>query len=166
MGIRPRPGARPDHRVRALVTALEVERLSLGELVQRSFLEAGKAAYAAGLTLELESSEVGPDLDIDGDPERLAQVFDNLFSNAIKYTAREGKVTVASDLRGRPCRGPGARHGTGHLPRTSSSEIFTKFFRSSTVLTDAIPGIGLGLAITKRHRRRARRRDRGLQRAR
>ena len=28
-------------------------------------------------------------------------------------------------------------------------EIFTKFFRSKTVLIDAIPGIGLGLAITK-----------------
>ena len=28
-------------------------------------------------------------------------------------------------------------------------EIFTKFFRSKTVLIEAIPGIGLGLAITK-----------------
>jgi len=27
--------------------------------------------------------------------------------------------------------------------------IFNKFFRSSTVMTDAIPGIGLGLAISK-----------------
>jgi signal transduction histidine kinase len=28
-------------------------------------------------------------------------------------------------------------------------EIFSKFFRSKTVLIEAIPGIGLGLAITK-----------------
>ncbi len=28
-------------------------------------------------------------------------------------------------------------------------EIFSKFFRSKAVLIDAIPGIGLGLAITK-----------------
>ena len=28
-------------------------------------------------------------------------------------------------------------------------DVFTKFFRSDTVLSDAIPGIGLGLAITK-----------------
>ena len=130
------------------VAALEVERLSLGELVQRSFLEAGKAAYAAGLTLELESSEDGPDLDIDGDPERLAQVFDNLFSNAIKYTFREGKVTVGLTYEGDHAvvrvRDTGRGIGEDEL-----SEIFSKFFRSSTVLTDAIPGIGLGLAIAK-----------------
>lgn len=34
-------------------------------------------------------------------------------------------------------------------PEADRGEIFTKFFRSRTVLTDAIPGVGLGLAITK-----------------
>ena len=35
------------------------------------------------------------------------------------------------------------------LFKEEQSKIFNKFFRGSTVLTDAIPGVGLGLAITK-----------------
>ena len=130
------------------VAALHVERVSLTELLRSSFLEAGKAATTAGLTLELEISQAGPDLDIEGDPERLAQVFDNLFSNAIKYTAREGQVTVGLTYE-RDHAVVRVRDTGRGISEEELGEIFTKFFRSGTVLTDAIPGIGLGLAITK-----------------
>ncbi len=130
------------------VSALDMGRVSLTELLERSFLEAGKSATAAGLTLELESFEAGPDHDIDGDPERLAQVFDNLFSNAIKYTPREGRVTVGLSYEVDHAIVRVRDTGRG-ISEEELGEIFTKFFRGSTVLTDAIPGIGLGLAITK-----------------
>ena len=35
------------------------------------------------------------------------------------------------------------------ISEDEAGEIFNKFFRSTTVTTDAIPGIGLGLAISK-----------------
>ena len=35
------------------------------------------------------------------------------------------------------------------IAEAEQSKIFNKFFRGSAVLTDAIPGVGLGLAITK-----------------
>jgi signal transduction histidine kinase len=35
------------------------------------------------------------------------------------------------------------------IAQAEQGKIFNKFYRGSTVLTDAIPGVGLGLAITK-----------------
>lgn len=71
---------------------------------------------------------------IDGDAEWLAQVFDNLFSNAVKYTRPGGLV------RGRLTR-------TDHEAVIEISDTGRGI--SETELTEAIPGVGLGLAITK-----------------
>ena len=61
------------------------------ELLQRSALEAGKAATAAGLTLRARHLRgAARAATSTATPERLAQVFDNLFSNAIKYTPAAG----------------------------------------------------------------------------
>jgi two-component system phosphate regulon sensor histidine kinase PhoR len=131
----------------SVATVLDVRRISVTELLQRSTQEATQAAFAAGLSLEFHSS-LASDLDVDGDPERLAQVFDNLLSNAIKYTPRGGHVEATLLQEGGHAVVRVCDTGRG-ISEAELSEIFTKFFRSSTVLTDAIPGIGLGLAITK-----------------
>jgi two-component system phosphate regulon sensor histidine kinase PhoR len=129
-------------------TVLDVEPIPVGELFWTAAEEAGKVAAAAGLTLELDTSGVDADLSIEADGERLAQVFDNLFSNAIKYTPAGGLIQASLARQDGQVvvrvRDTGRGISEGEL-----GEIFTKFFRSSTVLTDAIPGVGLGLAITK-----------------
>jgi two-component system phosphate regulon sensor histidine kinase PhoR len=134
--------------LQSVTTVLDVERFSVAELLQRSALDAAKAAVAAGLTLEFGTFDHGGELDMDGDAERLAQVFDNLFSNAIKYTPLGGNVTVS--LTRDEGHAVIAVRDTGRgISEAELGEIFAKFFRSTTVRTDAIPGIGLGLAIAK-----------------
>ncbi len=134
--------------LQSVTTVLDVGRLSLTELLQRSVLEAGKTASAAGLDFECESFEDGPYLDVDGDAERLTQVIDNLFSNAIKYTPRGGQVLVGLTQEADHAVIRVRDTGRG-ISQEELGDVFTKFFRSNTVLSDAIPGIGLGLAITK-----------------
>ena len=90
----------------------------------------------------------GPTLDINGDSERLSQVFDNLFSNAIKYTPSGGRVEGSVTRDGGVAVVRVRDTGRG-IAEAEQSKIFNKFFRGSAVLTDAIPGVGLGLAITK-----------------
>ncbi len=133
--------------LQSVATVLDLERVSVTELITRSGDEARKAADAAGLVLDIDTS-FGDELDIDGDSERLAQVFDNLFSNAIKYTPSGGRVEAAVTRDGDVAVVRVRDTGRG-IDEAEQSKIFNKFFRSSTVLTDAIPGVGLGLAISK-----------------
>jgi signal transduction histidine kinase len=134
--------------LQSVATVLDVGRVSVTELLERSAVEARKAATAAGLELELDTTNARPKLDINGDSERLAQVFDNLFSNAIKYTPAGGRVEGSVGRDGDVAVVRVRDTGRG-IAESEQSKIFNKFFRGSGVLTDAIPGVGLGLSITK-----------------
>jgi signal transduction histidine kinase len=103
------------------------------------------AAAAKGIALRADTERVA---DVEGDPARLAQVLDNLVSNAIKFTPHSGRVDV------RLLRAGGSAvlevQDTGHgLAEDEQAHLFERFFRSSRAAEDAIPGTGLGLAIAK-----------------
>jgi signal transduction histidine kinase len=99
-----------------------------------------------------------------GDPVRLGQACDNLVSNAVKFTPAGGRVTLALRPAWRTADGvvvtderPGAEPvaqlsvtdtGMG-IPTAEQDKLFTRFFRASTAQRNAVPGVGLGLTITK-----------------
>ena len=101
---------------------------------------------------------------VPGDAVRLGQACDNLVSNAVKFTPAGGRVTLS--LRAawrtpdgevtaepRPHAAPVAQlavsdTGIG-IPTTEQGKMFSRFFRASTAQKNAVPGVGLGLAITK-----------------
>jgi two-component system phosphate regulon sensor histidine kinase PhoR len=134
--------------LQSVTSVLDLRRMPLADQVRSSVLEAGKTASAAGLTFDFQQYDDGSELAVEGDAERLAQVFDNLFSNAVKYTPDGGHVAVQVTREVDHAVVRVCDTGRGISPE-ELGEIFSKFFRSSTVLSDAIPGIGLGLAITK-----------------
>ena len=76
---------------------------------------------------------------------RLAQVVDNLLTNAVKFTPRGGTVTVTVTAA-RPARLEVADTGVG-IPADEVDRLFERFFRASTASTE--PGTGLGLSIVK-----------------
>jgi signal transduction histidine kinase len=80
------------------------------------------------------------------DPDRLAQLCDNLISNAIKFTPSGG--IVRSALRG---DGAGVRlevrdSGIG-IPAHEHAQLFKRFYRGSAAIEHQVPGTGLGLWI-------------------
>jgi CheY-like chemotaxis protein len=86
---------------------------------------------------------------VSGDPTRLAQVLDNLLTNALKFTARDGEVSlaVASDPDGRASltvRDTGAGIEPEMLTR-----LFEPFSQADRTLDRSPGGLGLGLAIVK-----------------
>jgi two-component system phosphate regulon sensor histidine kinase PhoR len=125
---------------------LHLGRISLSAVVRASAVDAEKAARAAGLNLETDISHAT--LEVHGDSERLAQVFDNLFNNAIKFTPAGGLVRGVVRREGHEAVVEISDTGRG-IPPEELEDVFVKFFRSPGVQVDAIPGTGLGLAISK-----------------
>jgi signal transduction histidine kinase len=85
---------------------------------------------------------------VDGDPRRLAQVVDNLISNAIKYTPEHGEVVARAQGRDGEVMLTVTDTGMG-IPADELPHLFSRFYRTSAAQDAAIPGTGLGLAITR-----------------
>ncbi len=100
---------------------------------------------------EDKNIEIEPLLDssvtIHADPELLSLVWNNLFSNALKFTPPGGKVTVT--LKGEPDFVTVAVSDTGYgISPEVGKHIFDKFYQGDT--SHAAEGNGLGLALVKR----------------
>ena len=82
------------------------------------------------------------------DRGRLAQVLDNVVSNALKFTLDGGRVEVRTSLDGDFVVLEVEDSGIG-IPADEQPKLFERFFRAATATERAIPGTGLGLAIVK-----------------
>jgi Na+/proline symporter/signal transduction histidine kinase len=101
-------------------------------------------AHSADVELRVEQS--GSSVRLHGNPDRLAQVFINLISNAIKYnSAADPVVTVTSAAIGDANEVRVADNGPG-IAWEDRERIFDKFERGST---QGKGGVGLGLAIAR-----------------
>src|SRR3954468_19854743 len=85
---------------------------------------------------------------LQGDPTRLAQVLDNLVSNALKFTPAGCRVEVRLSAADGVALLEVQDTGLG-LAEDEQHQLFERFFRSSRASENAIPGTGLGLAIAK-----------------
>jgi signal transduction histidine kinase len=83
-----------------------------------------------------------------GDRGRLAQVLDNLVSNALKFTPEGGRVEVRTSVHGDYVQLEVEDSGIG-IPAAEQPRLFERFFRATAATDQAIPGTGLGLAIVK-----------------
>ncbi|HEX9978228.1 MAG TPA: HAMP domain-containing sensor histidine kinase [Acidimicrobiia bacterium] len=86
------------------------------------------------------------DLPVDGDPDRLAQVFTNIVGNALTYSSPGGKVEVVAQRRGTKAAVSVTDTGRGIAPEHLEA-IFERFFRADR---DAPGGTGIGLTIARR----------------
>ena len=149
-------------RVEAGQFTLQPEDVDLVAIVQAAEETARVAATTAGVQLRVAAPD--EPLVIAGDPVRLGQACDNLVSNAVKFTPRGGEVTLTVTAGWRSADGavtaeerPGATpvaqlsvRDTGiGIPNDEQGKLFTRFFRASTAQRNAVPGVGLGLSITK-----------------
>ena len=125
--------------------SLNAQTANLGAVIDGALLATESTVRGAGLTVRRVRGEER--LEVETDPDRLAQVFINVIANAAKYCeapAPELKIEVAEV--GRTVRVDFIDNGAG-IPTANQGLIFEKFARLSD--QRAAGGAGLGLAICR-----------------
>jgi signal transduction histidine kinase len=85
---------------------------------------------------------------VTADPYRLQQVLSNVLQNAVKYSPDGGQVEVRLRGQTRGVLVTVSDHGIG-LPPEAVESIFEPFGRASNAQQRQLPGMGLGLYITR-----------------
>ena len=125
---------------------LDISRVVLNEVVAAAVQSAGPVGSAAGVELILHLPE--DSIVVRADAVRLGQACDNLISNAIKFTPRDGTVTVTLGSTDTDAVITVLDTGMG-IAASELDHLYARFFRASTATRNAVPGVGLGLTITK-----------------
>jgi PAS domain S-box-containing protein len=119
--------------------------VDVGTVVRQCAVACTPNAAARGIALEC-AAEQG--LLITGDATRIAQVVDNLASNALKFTPAGGRVELIASRHNGAVRIEVADTGMG-IPDAEQNRLFDRFFRTAGAQASAIAGAGLGLSIAK-----------------
>lgn len=136
----------------------KIESGSLHPELQRMDIVADAIIYSVS-QLEVEADKKGMRIlkhlnsEIDNvitrsDPNLLRIVFNNLFSNAIKYGEKNSDITYKIKLRDDKIEITVSNFGGG-IPQDKIETVFEKFERLDSAKNSNIPGSGLGLFNTK-----------------
>ena len=120
------------------------ERYNLGEQLCESLLQYESQWEQENIEIETDIAE---DVTIHADRELLSLVWNNLLSNAFKFTPSGGTVTLSLEATERYAIVKVQDTGCGMSAETGA-HIFEKFYQGDT--SHATRGNGLGLALVKR----------------
>jgi two-component system, OmpR family, sensor histidine kinase BaeS len=86
---------------------------------------------------------------IDGDDERLMQLFGNLLGNSLRYTDAPGRVSMTLQRAGRDWKVIVSDSAPG-VPAEALPRLFDRLYRVDASRARSHGGAGLGLAIAAR----------------
>ena len=120
------------------------------EIIDRVRGRLADRAEQAGMKLDVQVA-VEPDATLQADPTAVEQILFNLVDNACKYAAAAENRTIhvqASALDG-VIAFEVADHGPG-VSREGRARLFRPFSKSAKQAAHSAPGVGLGLALSRR----------------
>ncbi len=130
-------------RLDSNVAGLEKEEFSLDEQVRTAVLALEPMWAAKNTDLDIDLDEVT----IFANKSMLSHVWENLISNAVKFTPEGGKIVISLKNGADSVRFEVRDSGCGISPE-ALPKIFDRFYKSKA--PENAGGNGLGLAITKR----------------
>jgi two-component system sensor histidine kinase CiaH len=111
------------------------------------------ASCAADYTIRFPVKKIictiTPDLFTQGDRLLLQMAINNLIDNAVKYSPKEGVITIDIQPQNNHIVINVKDEGKG-IEAAEKQKIFTKFYRIGNTATKAAKGTGLGLYLTKK----------------
>ncbi|HEX2541815.1 MAG TPA: ATP-binding protein, partial [Caldimonas sp.] len=148
-----------NHLVRLVDDLLDVARITAGKIklfparialvdVVEEAIEATRPALdKRGHRLEVDYAS-DRDLHVEGDRQRLTQVFGNLLSNAAKYTQRDGRISVRIQREDDSAVVQVADSGLG-IPAEALPHVFDLFSQVRAHQRQAEGGLGIGLSLVR-----------------
>lgn len=125
---------------------LNMEPVNLAKIVRSAIEVIHPSIEAKKIRLEtFFESDVNQ---IQADPDRLQQVFLNLFSNAVKFTPEGGQITVRINRADSNFEVEISDTGQGIKPEFLPF-VFERFRQADNSYTREVGGLGLGLAIVR-----------------
>jgi signal transduction histidine kinase len=122
------------------------ENISLVEVMETTLNEFLPQIDQKPLKVEKKYGQNLPRIKLD--PDLLGIVFQNIISNAVKYTPSKGKISVEIKKQNSHILVKIADNGWG-IPAHQQKKIFTKLFRADNVRKMDTEGTGLGLYIAR-----------------
>lgn len=122
---------------------LRIEPCRVRTLIESTLSEHDLPLHNRGVELD---NQVPSDLEISADPARLTTLFDNLISNAVKYSPTGGAITISAkttadrvyiDVRD---EGPG-------FSAEDRSRALEPFYRGKPGANGSVPGTGIGMSV-------------------
>jgi PAS domain S-box-containing protein len=133
-------------RIEAGKVSLDMQRLDLSAVAVAAMETVRPAANAKGIQLISKFASIRGG--VMGDRNRFQQILWNLLINAIKFTPKDGKITVAIDRVESHIEISVTDTGQGVAPEMLG-QIFERFRQADASITRKHGGLGLGLSIAK-----------------
>ncbi len=125
---------------------IDRQRVRIGDLLQDALQNVSRSDRQNGIDFQLNLQRELPALALDKDLFRVA--INNLLTNAIKYSKKEGTVVLSAELKDDSVFIRVKDTGVGIAPE-DQTRIFDKFYRSEAEEVRSKPGHGLGLSLAR-----------------
>ncbi len=136
-------------RIEAGKAGLSLQPLNMVDLTKQSLSFIRERAERENKPMQFELHVEGAIPFVQGDPERVMQILDNLLENAYHYSDAGRTVQVQLHAEDTVVRVDVIDQGVG-IPPALQERIFERFYRGENPHVLATYGTGLGLSIVKR----------------
>ncbi len=124
---------------------MQRSRVDLGQLLREAVVVLQPLAANAGARVVVEAASVPA---VWGDTDRIEQALVNLVGNALKFSPRDGVVTVSAAVHGEDALVSVRDQGPG-IPADHLEHVFERFHQVAAADAAEKGGTGLGLTITR-----------------
>lgn len=159
-----RMGAQINKLTALIGNLLDFTRIQIGKLLyNNTFFDFNELVKEVSIDMQKTSYtheikyEAGTGVQVFGDKDKLAQVMNNLISNAIKYSPAADRVVISTEPKKNGIELYVQDFGIG-ISAENHQNIFQQFYRVTGDAPSTFPGLGIGLFICSeiiaRHRGR------------
>ena len=133
-------------RIEAGAAPLDGQVVDLRELVEEAVTRARPRAdlLHADISTKLTTSAVP----VEADVGQLGRVLDNLINNGLSYTAPPARIFIDVSMDSSQAMVRVEDNGVG-IPDDQSDMVFDSFYRGTSPIVAKVPGVGLGLYISR-----------------